>query len=565
MKNLLRIAIPLLAVLTVASSGLARPKRHGAATRPNVLVVMTDDQTIYELWAMRNVERYMVHGGTTFDNMFATFPLCCPSRATFLTGQYSHNTGVVGNNAALGYDRFDQSRTLAVWLKRAGYHTIMVGKYLNGYLRRAPRYVPPGWDDWHAALKLAYLGYTMNDNGTVHAYGTKRSNYQTDVFTQKALAAIRAAPKRRPFFMWLSYFAPHYGGPTDPDDPPGLLTPSPPWRFRDRFQRTLLPVTPSFNERDVSDKPADIRRRPLLTTAKISAIREEYEQRLESLLAVDEGFGKIVSLLRKRGQLGRTLILFTSDNGYVFGQHRLFSGKVFPYEPAIRVPLLMRGPGVPANVHLSQLVGNIDMAPTIVDSARAHPDLTQDGRSLWPLLRDRGLEWGRDIVIERGPGERLFGPSKFIGVRTPRFAYFQYSTGEKELYDLDADPDELQNEAGSPEYHTVESELAKQFGELRDCGGAVCRRGPDVSVTLLPEGTCPTSVVRAKVSGGDERNVEYADFVVGRRHFPHTTAPFEQVVPRETFLVRMRTLVVLNDGRRLTLDRDIPPCVATQR
>ena len=182
--------------------------------RPNIVMIMTDDQTVESVRVMTNVNRMLAAKGTTFTNSFATFPLCCPSLATFLTGQYSHNHGVVGNNYANGLARLDQTNTLPVWLRAAGYDTFFVGKYLNGYGRNQPRAVPPGWTEWHAGLRMTYFDHTMNHNGRIVRYGTDELSYQTDVYASAAVDVIqRRARAAKPFFLWLSFFAPHVGTP----------------------------------------------------------------------------------------------------------------------------------------------------------------------------------------------------------------------------------------------------------------------------------------------------------------------------------------------------------------
>ena len=556
------ISLSLAAALgfTGAMLGPARGQARKPSKKPNVIVIMTDDQTVENLRVMKNVRRLLMRQGTTFDNSFVSFPLCCPSRATFLTGQYAHNHGVVGNSPRSGWDRFDHTNTLPLWLQRAGYTTVMVGKYLNGYWKRAPRYVPPGWSDWHAGLRLAYLGHSMNENGRIVSFRVwNPRSYQTDVYARTAVAAIRRhAPSPRPFFMWVSFWAPHHGDPVDLDDPPGLRTPSPAPRHRNRFALLPLPRWPSLNERDVSDKPAGIRRRPLLSAARLAALRELYQQRLESLLAVDEGVAAIVAELRRRRELGRTMIIFTSDNGFLEGQHRVLTGKELLYEPSIRVPLIMRGPGVPKGRHLKQLVANIDLAPTILDVAGARPGLTMDGRSLMPLFRDPGLEWGRDLLIERGPGERLFRPRLYTAIRTPRYLLAEHRTGERELYDLGIDPDELDNLHGDSSEQGVELELAQRLVRLRDCTGTPCRRGPALGLTVSYQAACPDAVAYTKMIGGDERFVDYVEFKAGKRRARDTTAPFDYAV-RVRATANLRALAVLDDGRRVTLDRKLAP------
>jgi N-acetylglucosamine-6-sulfatase len=524
-KKLL-IAIGALA-LAAGTSGAAGHEAAVAAAkpRPNVVVVETDDQTLEEMRVMRNTLALIGAQGTTFDNNFVTLSLCCPSRSTFLTGQYAHNHGVLTNALPNGgYQKLDHTNTLAVWLQRAGYNTALVGKYLNGYgVKGTQTQIPPGWTDWYAGVKLTYYNWSMNQNGTLVHYGSSPSEYQTDVLTARAVDEIRRrVPESKPLFMWVTYHAPHAGGPAEPDDRAGVNTVNVGPKYRDSFASTQLPNLPSFNEGDVSDKPVGIRNRPSLTPQRIAAIREAYQQQLESLLSVDDGVKAIVDALRASGELDNTLIVFTDDNGFFHGQHRVPSGKVLVYEPSIRVPLLVRGPGVPKNRHLKQLVANIDLAPTIVDAANAKAGRAMDGRSLLPLLKRPSTQWGRDLLLERGPagaaksgaamGEigngddgnqgktAAPGDQRFAGVRTPRFKYVEYANGERELYDLASDPDELNNLGNDPAHATIRAELAQRLAKLRGCTGASCRVGPQVELRRFAK-------CRVHVVGADRRLV----------------------------------------------------------
>jgi arylsulfatase A-like enzyme len=564
MRKPLRFLLPAFVALAVVIALTARDAARGAkprqAERPNILVIMTDDQTAESLRVMRQVRGLLARQGTTFENSFASFPLCCPSRATFLTGQYAHNHHVLGNSFTLGYYQFNQSNTLPMWLQRAGYATIMVGKYLNGYGKLNPHYVPPGWTDWHGGVAMGYRDHSLNENGRLRYFAGRPQDYQTDVYRRTAIAAIRRfGPSPRPFFMWLSFFAPHRGQPRDLDDPVRPGTPSPAPRHRDRFASMPLPADPSFNEVDVADKPAIVRKREILNPEDILGAREAYQQRLESLLAVDEAVKAVVAELARQGELRRTLIIFTSDNGFLEGQHRLLALKQFLYEPSIRVPLIMRGPGVPRDRKRTQLVMNVDLAPTILAAARARPGLPQDGRSLFPLLRDRGLEWGRDVVLERGP-TGLARPRLYTAVRTPRFVYAEHVTGERELYDLERDPYQMTSVHDDPAYASIEAELARRLGRERDCVGALCRRGPAVDLLVAFRGVCPNGVVKASVGGADRGQLEYVVFRLGSRRFRDAEAPFERELTQPAGARRLRALAVFADGRRATRDRVLPSC-----
>jgi N-acetylglucosamine-6-sulfatase len=473
-----RVLLAALVATAVLLPGAADEPQHAGAQappRPNIVVIMTDDQTAESVRVMANVRRLLVERGTSFTNSFTVYPQCCPSRATFLTGQYAHNHGVLGNSPpAGGYIKLNHANTLPVWLASSGYYTAHIGKYLNGYGGRDPREIPPGWTEWRGSVDPStyrYTGYTLNENRTLTTY----AGYQTDVYATKAAEIIlRRAPLAQPFFLSVAFLAPHSGAPADPDDPgAGIVTPSPAPRHRNAFAAEPLPRPPSFNEADVSDKPSGIRNRSLLPPTRISAIRENYQQELESLLAVDEAVARIVAALQASGELANTLVIFTSDNGFFHGEHRVAQGKNLPYEPAIRVPLALRGPGVPAGLRLGQRVANVDLAPTIVDAANATPGRLLDGRSLLPLLASPATPLARDLLVERGPGE-----DPYAALRTNRYLYVEYASGARELYDLATDPYQLRSRHADPAYASVRSNLAARLARMRTCRGANCRTAP---------------------------------------------------------------------------------------
>jgi N-acetylglucosamine-6-sulfatase len=557
--TLLAAAASLAALVSVPpGAGARRPQ----ARQPNILVIMTDDETVENMRVMRNVNRLLGTQGVTFDDSVVSYSLCCPSRATFLTGQYSHNNGVLGNNYENGLSRLDETNTLPVWLQHAGYTTALIGKYLNGYGVQRQAKVPPGWSEWYGAVHLAYFNHSLSRNGKMVTFGRKARDYQTDVYTRLALNFVaRHARSSKPFFLWLSYWAPHDGSPHERGDPKGVPTPVPAPRHKGRFKHEYMPTSKAFDEHDMSDKPLEVRHHRRFTARDIAGIRADYRQRLESLLAVDEGVAKVVAALRARHALGRTLIVFTSDNGFLQGEHRLRQGKEWPYEPSIRVPLLMSGPGIPHGRHIDEPVANIDVAPTLVDAAHATAARKMDGRSLWPLFSDPELGWGRDILLERGPGKSYLGARQFTGIRTPRDKYVEYRDGERELYDLGRDPDELVNRANDPAYSGVVAELARRLALLRDCAGASCRVAPELDVSLAPTATCAHT---ATVSGPDVRFVSFVDFLVNRRGVGRDEAPpFEETVTgtaTSSAQARLRAVVTMQDGRRFTLDRTFAPC-----
>ena len=460
--------------------GLPFPSARAARNdpRPNILLIMTDDQHVESLRVMDNLQSLLVDRGTSFTNNFCSWPICAPSRGTLLTGQYAHNHGVINSSptTAGGYKDLDGTNTLPVWLQRAGYHTAHLGKYVNGYGSVDPTEIPPGWTDWHAAVNPPghYLNRTLNENGTLVNY---QGIYQTDQYAEKASDIVRrAAAGDQPFFAWINFFAPHGGQPREADDPPGAtgnaIGPAVADRHRDFFADESLPYVASFNEADVSDKPRHIRNRPLLSAAEQAAIRERYQQRLESLLAVDEAIGQILGTLEDTGQADNTLIVFTADNGYFQGEHRIALEKNELYDPATRVPLILRGPGIPAGATRAQLVSNIDLAPTFVQAAQAEANQTLPGRPLPQLARNPEVAQGRPILLERGPGELNAPGRRSTAIRTPGFQYTENvsADGEREfeLYDMRQDPDQLNSRHNDPAYAETRAELEMRLASLRN-------------------------------------------------------------------------------------------------
>lgn len=465
----MRVRVALVAALVATASLGACTSGEFLDLRPNVVVIMTDDQTVESMRVMPNVRALLAEHGVTFTNSFASYPLCCPSRATLLTGQYAHNHGVLGNEPPNGgYGALDRERTtLPAALQDAGYSTIHIGKYLNRYGLADPTRVPPAWDDWHGLVGdsvYEYVGFTMNHNGTVR-HQLPEQGYQTDVLTDLATKAIRReSDENEPFFLNLAYVAPHRALDHRLARPAG--------RHQGAFAAEPLPIPASFNEADVSDKPPRVALQPPLDPGEVDLITRRYRSRLESLLAVDEGVAAVVRALRKTGELENTLIVFTSDNGFLHGEHRVESGKVFPYEPSIRVPLVVRGPGVASGATTDALVSNVDLAPTIFAFTGAASLRRMDGRSLQGLL-DRPGRDSRDFPVLLEAFDARSGA--YQGVRTERYVYIEYADGARELYDLVTDPDQLDNRAGDPELATVEAPLVDELSRLRNCSGAACR------------------------------------------------------------------------------------------
>jgi N-acetylglucosamine-6-sulfatase len=531
--------------------------------RPNIVVVMTDDQDSASMRVMDNVQHLIGGKGTTFKNSYVSYALCCPSRATYLTGQYAHNHGDLDNVLPNGgYYKLDHRNTLPVWLQKAGYYTGEIGKYLNQYGAKNPREIPPGWSEWYASYGAQYFGFKLNENGNIVQYG--KDDYETDVLARKAVDFIhRRAPSKTPFFLHVATDAPHDAGGANQAGR-CAATAKPPPRYDGRFANEPLPTPPSFNEQDTSDKPGGIRNLPPLSAADIADITRRYRCRLESLLAVDEGVKNILGALKDSGELDNTLVIYMSDNGFLLGEHRIKNGKVLPYEEAIRVPLLMRGPGVPQHKTVSDLVANVDWAPTILDAANASPGLRMDGRSLFPLMAHRGDRVGRAIEIEAALPKK-----KFKGVVTQRYMYAE-GTGGTELYDFARDPFELRNVEGDGSYGRAKAALAADVAHLRACSAAACREHPRAKLRLRYRSgrvngkRCARGELAASVAGA-ESSIDQVEFSVGgRRVARDTRGPFRRSLrPRHLKRGRKATvqaLLKLVDGRELTVDQKVRSC-----
>ncbi|MBB3049550.1 arylsulfatase A-like enzyme [Prauserella isguenensis] len=518
------------AVALTGCSAPARTQEPEPKRKPNVVVVMTDDQWLESMRVMPRTQHLIGDAGVTFDRNYASFPLCCPSRSTFLSGQFAHNNGVRHNYPPQGgYLNLDEQDTLPVWMQRAGYTTSHIGKYPNGYGYRDETEVPPGWDEWRGSVDpttYRMWGYRLNENGKLHTYGRPHVEdpelYQTDVYRDKGADFIaRHATSRKPFFLSMAFLAPH-------SENTGVgPAPRPAPRHEGAFADEPLPSGPAFNEKDLGDKPSFLQRRPRLDTADRSRLTESYRGRLASLRAVDEAVQKLVDTLRATGQLDNTYVLFTSDNGFFFGQHRVHTGKYLPHEASAHVPMLIRGPGLPAGRHSRELTGNADLTATIAEIARAEPGHALDGRSLLPFAEhpqrrttrpvlheaatgaqpdalkadsERGLEgasgraaaegnldqegtaWSRVETDEQEKGE--ITSASYEAIRTDRYLYIRYASGDRELYDLRTDPHELTSRHDDPRYTAPRRFLDRQLDELQDCRGEECRT--DISPAPAP-------------------------------------------------------------------------------
>lgn len=461
--------------------------------RPNVVVIMTDDQTVDDMAAMPATRHELGRHGVRFANSTVSYPVCCPSRATFLTGRYAHNHGVMGLYLPTGgYGRFNDHDALPVWLQRAGYRTTHIGKYMNGYGSDRPAIVPPGWTEWYGAVDpttYRMWDYTLNENGRLVHYGDDPRSYQADVYNRMAVDAIRrGSASGQPFFLSVAFLAPHYEDAGVRGRTGMIVRPAP--RHSGRFATLPLPRPPGFNERDRSDKPRFMRRFEPFDAAAIARITAMFRERRESLLAVDEAVDAIVRELAAQGTLSNTYLIFTSDNGYLIGEHAVPTGKMLPYDPSARVPLLIRGPGIPARRTSHEPVSNIDLAPTILrmTGASAAGGAPIDGRSLLKFSKRPRLRSERLVLHETG-GLRAMSlqPEEDTGaiplrtvrtyraVRNDRWLYVVYRSGERELYDLERDPFQLRSRHRDRRYRATRRALHVELDRLSTCRGRACR------------------------------------------------------------------------------------------
>jgi N-acetylglucosamine-6-sulfatase len=573
------VLLALLFGLVIATSEEARAAKAKASEaegqKPSFVVIQTDDETLEELYqgvrmangneefAMPNTLQMLGEKGITFNRYYTPYSLCAPSRVSLLTGRYAHNDHVQGNVPPNGgwtgfQSRLAYSHNLATWLQGAGYRTIHIGKFLNGY--GDPPYspgteVPPGWSSWHTILNSDtdhyFYGYLMNNNGVVEGpYGNSGSwetreygeiddpgcpyaplngkpcFYETDKFNQLAAEELAATPPEQPFYMQVDYTAPH----GDFRKPAG---PQPATRDFGRFSTAPLPDNRAegFNEGNVNDKPRFIREAPYLSATEIHTYRVYYQHCLEALISVDEGVKEILNELGGLHRLNNTYVIFTSDNGFFFGQHRLVGGKFLAYEPSTHLPLIIRGPGIKPDTSTGQLVNTIDIAPTILELAEVAPDKSIDGVSLVPYMKEPTLRSRRPLLFESfvqtddgeqngqaaaeepsatertdaGPATGKLGlkgisarpattasgvgtsknpaasasevapPKNYYGIRLGPYKYIEWPDGEKELYDINKDPYELNNIVRDPNYFPIRAFLHTELERLETCSGRTCQ------------------------------------------------------------------------------------------
>lgn len=525
----------LFAVSLVVSPGMA------AAKRPSFVVIQTDDQTaatLHETFENKRGKRFKVmpnvldllgNRGVSFTNHYTSIPVCSPSRATLLSGQYAHTSGLSRNSGprggARGFSRsplFEQN--LATALQQAGYQTSHFGRFTNNY-GKATGYddlaVPPGWDrwatDWTRDAVRRFYGYSLNVNGRIEGpfgkarYGKYRfkdpvgcpstkgklvCNYHTDQISSRAIREIKRS-KPGPIYMQIDFQAPH-------DGPPGTEDTEPARRHIGTANRVPLPEPPGFNEKNIRDKPKILRTgNTRLTRDQIKGIEIRYRRQLESMRAVDDGVGRIVKMLRKTKRLSKTYIFFLSDNGYFLGEHRFGKSKFLAHEPSSNTPLIVRGPKADRNEISNAIVGNVDIAPTIADLAGTELGLEPDGRSFASVLERPEKAGSRSMILEsymlpseeldehlretgkaapfRGGDRATISGSvpyvNYTALRAGRYKYIQYEPGGRELYDLKVDRYELSNKVKSRRYRRVVRRMDNELERRQFCAGAECRKG----------------------------------------------------------------------------------------
>ena len=492
-------------------------------SRPNILMLMVDDMRADDLQFMPRTQRLLADRGVTFDNGMAPYPLCCPARASVLTGLYTHNHRVFSHQEPWGFNKLQDSSTIATWLDDAGYRTSYVGKYLNGYGHQpepgktkgnSARYVPPGWDDWKGSIDgglpaghpkngntYAFYNTTLNNDGRGFISG--RGIYNTNLIGKVGRKQmLRSAKRQAPFFNYISFVAPHFGGPKEPDDPGPItddvgeerlfLTVARPNRVKGMFD-SLISEAPGvfWDDPDDSDRPEEMAAMPPLNQAEIEGLLAVHRQRAESLEVVDQEVAKILKALNRTGEREETLVVFTSDNGYFLGEFGVRQGKTLPYEPSLRVPLLVSGPGVPAGEHRSDPFLSIDFAPTFADLADVEPPYDVDGLSLLPAAQLGDQGWNRPVLTETGPAATVRQSTEsgaplveggdppdlryVLGIRTPRYLYTDRATGHEELFDVQRDPHQYVNLVERPAQALVVLQMRETLRQMRACDGPECR------------------------------------------------------------------------------------------
>ena len=500
------------------------------AKPPNIVFILADDLDKELFSHSAKIDTLITQQGARFDNHMVTLALCCPSRVSTLRGQFTHNTGIYHNGPGLGgfdlfYSKGLESSTLATWLQAGGYQTALIGKYLNGYpnAKSGLNYIPAGWNYFvspNAGHPYTEYNYSLNDNGKTVVHGNQASDYLQDILTTKTvdyLKTVTTKSPNQPFFLYLAPYQPHA-----PAVPPlrylnvaaNIKLPSKTDQIQNfvYLNKLNLPTqykvqrTPAYNEVDVNDKPAWIRKLAPLSDYWLYQNDLQYTNRRLSMRAVEDMVESVINTLEAIGELQNTYVIFASDNGYHQAQHRMNAGKDTGYEEDINVPLVMRGPGIPKGTVINSITANVDLAPTFTDIAGLTPPSFVDGRSFKPLLNgSKPAVWRKALFLEhRAPGITKssknglleppdfydlqvthvtdFGPPIFLGVRTQANAisgygainYLEYATGEREFYDISVDPMQLNNSYSTTKPSVI-IRLSNWINSMKTAAGGALR------------------------------------------------------------------------------------------
>ncbi len=477
------------AVGSAAARGSAVPQRGGTSPvsgprgfdpRPNILMITSDDAAPGDLPYLPNIEKLIADRGVTFTDAVSPDPICVPARASMLTGQYAHNHHAVTiSGAGGGRQAFNPNGTLPEWLQAAGYDTMFIGKYLNGYgdSGGVPTRIDPGWNEWAATWGPSTYNFThpiLNLNGLLrryHEYDSKVFSYTTKQFLQRPI------DQWKPWFLWVNYVAPHRGGPIQPNDPQRLHpndpeawipTTHPAHRDQGSFAGISLPHEPNMFKTEPTE-PGD---GPPMSRTRRQMVRLGYQQRLEAEQSVDRGVAQTIATLKQTGQLANTVVIFNSDNGFLTGQHDRY-GKLIHFNDSEQVPMVMAGPGIPHGTRVGTAVGLPDLATTIAAIAHARPTRPQDGVNFLPWLT-KGYR-DHAIPVEAYPVKGGTTPI-YTGVREGPWTYVHWNKygGAEEMYDRSKDPFELHNLALDPAYRPQLRYFRRLDRRYRDCAGASC-------------------------------------------------------------------------------------------
>lgn len=519
------LSILLLVALLIITFFVVR-MNSTAAEHPNIIFINLDDADIDLLdeWAINkffpNIKKYIQDQGVRFSNFHSVAPLCGPSRGALFRGQYLHNTGIEKN--ALGwqifYERGYTDSEIGMWMRDAGYETGLVGKYCHEKYPHASRdgtYHPPGWDTFHASMGANYFNLTRIMDG--ERIKTGATEYRTDLESISTKDILLNRDPKKPLFLYLAPFAPHK---QSAKDKLGMVAA----RHKDSFPDVRFPITPDFDEEDVSDKTPQYAALPRANDKAIERAFISYERRVRSMLAVDEMVGELFETLRTEDILDNTYVFLSSDNGFQLFHHRVFAKKD-PFDRTTRVQLLVRGPGVPENKTFRHLLGHIDLAPTFLELAGAKVPHFVDGKSFVALLHNASdydePDWREALLIENVEGKKyrkFMMDLEYTALRRFSDIYVEWANGDREYYDLAEDPWQLENSWKTLD-DSVRDEITSSLAKLANCTGAACNGGAaadeiDTQLDLQNETIFDQSEIRITGTANDDSAVARVEIVV---------------------------------------------------